>query len=203
MVAFDHRRFQRFATLRSGHETIVRKPECKGVRAFAVKAQHAVKSAAYATIVASALSSVAAAQDQFSEPPFGSSQEEIAAAQKNCAVSQQAITICGWTTYQDSERQLRSTEAKLLDELNSAAQQTAFKEAQDAFVSYRNATCNFEVDREAPGSMGFSIVYNCRKSYNDRRAKAISDYLGCVAGDPPCEVPFSLFFFENKNRGSP
>jgi uncharacterized protein YecT (DUF1311 family) len=139
-----------------------------------------------------------AAEDRFLEPPYGASTSEIEDALKHCGGNQIQINICSWHRYMDDEKALQDAVAALDAALgNEKDQQEHFRQSQDAFITFRNATCEFD---RGGGSMGFMAVYNCRSAYTKRRMLAIRTYASCVAGTNDCERPYRLYTYENASR---
>lgn len=137
--------------------------------------------------------------DQFSEPPYGAAEVDIKEALKNCSANQISINICAWHRYKETEKDLENATARLSGALSNNEQRQALDTAHREFIQFRNATCAFDLARVEGGSMGFSVLYRCRRAYDTRRIHALNYYVDCLAGRVSCELPYFLFVYENSN----
>ncbi|MBI2254284.1 MAG: DUF1311 domain-containing protein [Proteobacteria bacterium] len=138
------------------------------------------------------MASVASAEeDPLLEPPYGATEAEIEEALLDCQHNEIANNICAWRAFMDSGQALDKSYAALASVENVDVE--SLKKAQLAFISFRNAACDFDM-KNMDGSMGWGVAYRCRLSYNERRTAALNAYLSCLGQD--CELPVLLYTFD-------
>jgi uncharacterized protein YecT (DUF1311 family) len=138
------------------------------------------------------VSSTAMAEGDFLlEPPYGASEAEIKAALLDCQHNEITANICAWRIFMDSDLALDGAHAALASAEDMDAEK--LKRAQLAFISFRNATCDFDL-AQIDGSMGWGVAYRCRLHYNERRTAALKEYLSCLGQN--CALPVLLYTFD-------
>lgn len=62
--------------------------------------------------------------------------------------------------------------------------------AQRAWVSFRDAECNFAITKSGKGSGSVMIYEACQQALTEKRLEDFHRYLRCEEGDLTCPVPW-------------
>lgn len=115
-----------------------------------------------------------------------------AGAAENCANAndQASMNECADKEFKSSDRELNQRyneiKARLKDDTDTTKRLVA---AQRAWVSYRDAECDFSSFGVAGGSIYPMIAAQCRSALTNSRIDDFKNYLSCEEGDLTCPVP--------------
>jgi uncharacterized protein YecT (DUF1311 family) len=116
-----------------------------------------------------------------------------AAAAQDCDrkdETQSGMTICASADFAASDRQLNATYGEIMKRLaDDQAGRKRLQAAQRAWVSFRDAECEFQTAMTIGGSIHPMLVAQCRTELTDGRTKQLDAYLACAEGDMTCPVP--------------
>lgn len=101
------------------------------------------------------------------------------------ASSQTAMAICAGQSLKQSDAALNRTYAIVLARLTPTGK-ASLRDAQRAWIAYRDRACFFEANGNDGGSSGPMIASNCAQALTDRRAKDLSRFKVCQEGDLSC-----------------
>lgn len=65
----------------------------------------------------------------------------------------------------------------------------ALRNAQRAWISFRDAECDFAAINTQGGSIHSMLITTCRNELTQARIKNFNTYLSCEEGDMSCPVP--------------
>jgi uncharacterized protein YecT (DUF1311 family) len=102
----------------------------------------------------------------------------------NNAMNQNDMNICASGDYKVSDAKLNTVWRMLLGKLDEN-EKTQIREAQKAWISYRDAECKFTV-RQNEGSIYPTVWYGCLNEQTNRRTKELMAHLDCVNGKDSC-----------------
>ncbi|MBD2196444.1 MULTISPECIES: lysozyme inhibitor LprI family protein [Calothrix] len=100
-------------------------------------------------------------------------------AQKlNCnnAQTQVEINQCAQLSYQNADKKLNQVYKKLLPTLSSSRKQKLIT-AQQAWIKFRDASCEFERSQYAGGTIAPTIYLGCLERTTQQRTQQLQDYL--------------------------
>jgi uncharacterized protein YecT (DUF1311 family) len=97
---------------------------------------------------------------------------------------------CAHDGYQKADKQLNKVYGDYRKRLNSG-QQVQLKQAQVAWLKFRDAHCVFESSGVEGGSAHTMIYLNCMTSVTQDRTQAIQSLSSCQEGDLSCPAPKS------------
>ena len=100
------------------------------------------------------------------------------AQQPNCnnPQTQSEMNICAGIAYRNADRRLNQFYQQLLPKL-SAGRRQQLVTAQQAWLRYRDASCNFERSEVEGGSMASMIQARCLARLTEQRTKDLQQYL--------------------------
>lgn len=105
------------------------------------------------------------------------------------AVSQAAMNACAAAEYKRSDAALNATYKELIrrrDGNDAAIRLLAA--AQRAWLTFRDAECEFSTSGSEGGSVYPMLVSSCRAALTDARVEGLRGYLECQEGDLSCPV---------------
>jgi uncharacterized protein YecT (DUF1311 family) len=102
------------------------------------------------------------------------------AQQTNCSdssnLNQSQINECAYRFYQNEDKKLNQAYKKLLPKLSASRKQKLIN-AQQAWIKFRDTSCDFERSEVEGGSMSPTVYYGCMESLTKQRTKELNDYL--------------------------
>lgn len=101
------------------------------------------------------------------------------------ATSQTAMTICAGQALKQSDAALNQTYSIVMARL-SADGKAALRDAQRAWLAYRDKECFFEANGKDGGSSGSMVATNCAQALTDRRTTDLAQFRTCREGDLSC-----------------
>lgn len=116
----------------------------------------------------------------------------FAFAKDKCADAQDQATMnqCADASFRESDKKLnalyKQIEARLKDDADT---RKLLVKAQQDWVRFRDAECDFQTAGAAGGSVMPMLVAQCRDSLTQSRVKDFGSYLNCQEGDLSCPVP--------------
>lgn len=113
-------------------------------------------------------------------------------ADQNCSelASQPEINVCVEKSFQKSDAKLNTLYKQIETRLKDDADKNKLLvTAQKAWVSFRDAACNFTSSGVIGGTIYPTIVSNCLDRMTRSRIKDFQGYLKCTEGDLDCPVP--------------
>jgi len=108
-----------------------------------------------------------------------------------CEASDQAgLNACADKAYKKTDAALNATYKEILGRLkNDKETRKRFVAAQQAWIGFRDAECDFATGKSAQGSIYPMLVQNCRNELAHSRLDQLKGYLECEKGDLSCPVP--------------
>jgi uncharacterized protein YecT (DUF1311 family) len=104
--------------------------------------------------------------------------------------SQTGMNICAATDYRAADAELNQTYDKIVKRLGAdEATKKRLKEAQRAWIAFRDAECDFATSGSRDGSIYPMIQAQCLEGLTSARSEQLSGYLDCEEGDMSCPVP--------------
>ena len=100
------------------------------------------------------------------------------AQQPNCnnPQTQGEMNACAGIAYRNADRRLNQVYQQLIPKL-SAARRQRLVTAQQAWIRYRDASCNFERSEVEGGSMAPMVQASCLARLTEQRTKDLQQYL--------------------------
>ena len=100
------------------------------------------------------------------------------AQQPNCnnPQTQSEMNACAGIAYRNADRRLNQVYQQLLPKLPASRRQQLVT-AQQAWIRYRDASCNFERSEVEGGSMAPMIQASCLARLTEQRTKDLQQYL--------------------------
>jgi uncharacterized protein YecT (DUF1311 family) len=89
---------------------------------------------------------------------------------------QQAMNECAYLDYQEADEALNETYNRLVETL-SASRREKLVAAEQAWIIYRDATCEFERSQYAGGSIEPLIYYSCMEQLTQEQTLRLGRYL--------------------------
>jgi uncharacterized protein YecT (DUF1311 family) len=90
--------------------------------------------------------------------------------------TQSEMNACAGIAYRNADRRLNQVYQQLTPKL-SASRRQQLVTAQQAWIRYRDASCNFERSEVEGGSMAPMIQGNCLARLTEQRTKDLQQYL--------------------------
>lgn len=105
-------------------------------------------------------------------------QGEQVAQQPNCnnPQTQAEMNACAGIAYRNADRRLNQVYQQLIPKL-SASRRQQLATAQQAWIRYRDASCNFERSEFEGGTMAPMIQARCLARVTEQRTKDLQQYL--------------------------
>ncbi|MFN6540118.1 MAG: lysozyme inhibitor LprI family protein [Nostoc sp. EkiNYC01] len=100
-------------------------------------------------------------------------------AQKlNCnnAQTQTQINECSRLSYQNADKKLNAAYQQLLPKLDRTRKQKLIA-AQQAWIKFRDTTCEFEKSEYEGGSIAPTIYFGCLENTTKERTQQLQEYL--------------------------
>jgi len=117
----------------------------------------------------------------------------VAHAADDCANASDQATLdeCAGKDFEASDKKLNDAYKQITDRLkDNAPSKKLLVDAQRAWVTFRDAECNFQGGPpETAGSVRPMVVANCQAGLTEKRLKELQSYLHCEEGDLDCPVP--------------
>lgn len=116
----------------------------------------------------------------------------VALAQDNCANAsdQTTLTQCADKSFRKADAELNVLYKRMRGRLKDDADTTKLLVAtQRAWMSFRDAECNFASSSNSGGSMYPMVGSECREKEARSRIKTFQTYLNCKSEDGLCPLP--------------
>ena len=123
------------------------------------------------------LLAVAMATPSIASPASGTTNLQLA-QNPNCnnPQTQSEMNICASIAYQNADRKLNQVYRQLLPKLSAARKQKLIS-AQQAWIKFRDSSCEFERSAFEGGSIAPMIYSNCLAAVTEQRTKDLQRYL--------------------------
>jgi uncharacterized protein YecT (DUF1311 family) len=108
-----------------------------------------------------------------------------------CQEDALALSRCEAARAENSGRYLAKLIRQVLSVLPEPERAPFFKKANDAWLKYRNASCDFDAEAAAGNSSAFRYA-SCTHSYNKARIALLEKYLSCLKGE--CSNDVQLYY---------
>ena len=99
--------------------------------------------------------------------------------------SQLEMTTCAGQEYASQDQKLNAAYSRYRSRL-SESQKNQLKEAQVAWIRYRDLACDFESSAVADGSAHRMVRYECLTEKTVARLREITKLMECKEGDLSC-----------------
>jgi uncharacterized protein YecT (DUF1311 family) len=90
--------------------------------------------------------------------------------------TQSEMNICASIAYQNADRKLNQVYRQLLPKLSAARKQKLIS-TQQAWIKFRDSSCEFETSAYEGGSIAPMIYSNCLADVTEQRTKDLQRYL--------------------------
>ncbi|MBZ9870591.1 lysozyme inhibitor LprI family protein [Mesorhizobium sp. BR1-1-9] len=116
----------------------------------------------------------------------------FAFAKDKCADAKDQATMnqCADASFRKSDKKLnelyKQIETRLKDDADT---KKLLVQAQQDWIKFRDAECNFQTAGAAGGSMVPMLLSMCMDGLTQSRVKDFEGYLNCKEGDLSCSVP--------------
>jgi uncharacterized protein YecT (DUF1311 family) len=90
--------------------------------------------------------------------------------------TQSEMNICASIAYQNADRKLNQVYRQLLPKLSASRKQKLIS-AQQAWIKFRDSSCEFETSAYEGGSIAPMIYSNCLAAVTEQRTKDLQRYL--------------------------
>ena len=123
------------------------------------------------------LFAVGMATPSIASPTFAATNLQLA-QRPNCnnPQTQSEMNICASIAYQNADRKLNQVYRQLLPKLSAARKQKLIS-AQQAWIKFRDSSCEFERSAYEGGSIAPMIYSNCLANVTEQRTKDLRRYL--------------------------
>ena len=123
------------------------------------------------------LLAVAMATPSIASPASGTTNLQLA-QNPNCnnPQTQSEMNICASIAYQNADRKLNQVYRQLLPKLSASRKQKLIS-AQQAWIKFRDSSCEFERSAFEGGSIAPMIYSNCLADVTEQRTKDLQRYL--------------------------
>ena len=111
------------------------------------------------------------------------------ALEQGCSSGNTALMRqCGYYHWVGADIQLNQTYRKLQHKLGKSSATAKLAAAERAWVTFRDATCDYETEGWGNGS-GRSVVYQgCLQTLTEERNKKLQEYLECKNNECPSDL---------------
>ncbi len=114
----------------------------------------------------------------------------VQAADCDSLNTQSAINQCISEQYKSSDAELNKLYKEIGNRLKDDKDALiAMRTAQRAWVSFRDAECDFAAIHSQGGSIHSMLITSCRTELTQVRIKDFNNYLSCPEGNLGCPVP--------------
>ncbi|PWJ84950.1 uncharacterized protein YecT (DUF1311 family) [Pseudaminobacter salicylatoxidans] len=116
----------------------------------------------------------------------------VAQIQPGCseASDQASLNQCADKAYKKTDAALNATYKEIMGRLKDDKDtRKRLVTAQQAWITFRDAECDFATGNSLEGSIYPMLVLNCRNALTHDRLEQLKGYLKCEEGDPSCPVP--------------
>ncbi|MCG7360710.1 lysozyme inhibitor LprI family protein [Roseomonas sp. ACRSG] len=114
------------------------------------------------------------------------------AAARECGpdATQADLGDCAGEGLRKADAALNETYGRIMDRLKPDPEAArALREAQRAWIRFRDGECDFATISAEGGSIRPMLVAQCRQHLTEQRVTQLRRYLSCQEGDPACPVP--------------
>lgn len=107
--------------------------------------------------------------------------------------NQSAMNQCINNEYKASDAELNKLYKEISQRLKDDQDTLkALRTSQRAWVSFRDAECDFAAINTQGGSIHSMLITSCRNELTQARVKDFTKYLSCQEGDISCPVPAEM-----------
>ncbi len=97
------------------------------------------------------------------------------------------MNVCAGDNYAAADSALNRTYAGAMAQQDDAASKTALRDAERAWISYRDKECDFEIGPQADGGSIWPMeMSNCLEDKTAARIRELKAMGGCTAGVSVC-----------------
>ncbi|WP_312795712.1 lysozyme inhibitor LprI family protein [Tianweitania sp.] len=108
----------------------------------------------------------------------------------NEAPTQAEMTECAAKAYEEADRKLNETYGKVTSRLADLPEvKTSLTKAQRAWISFRDAECEFSNAQAGGGTLYATLINQCLTDMTNQRIETLEGTLQCEEGDLSCPVP--------------
>jgi uncharacterized protein YecT (DUF1311 family) len=108
----------------------------------------------------------------------------------NDAPTQAEMTECAAKAYEQSDHKLNEAYRKITSRLADLPEvKTSLTKAQRAWISFRDAQCEFTNAQAGGGTLYATLINQCLTDMTNQRVEALETFLQCEEGDISCPVP--------------
>jgi len=106
---------------------------------------------------------------------------------KDCSSlnTQTAMNLCEGDNFKQADAELNAVYVKLLSKI-SVTGQSKLREAQKAWIKYRDAQCEFDTMGTTGGSIHSMMLWQCLTDLTAQQTKRLQHQLTCQEGDVSC-----------------
>ena len=106
------------------------------------------------------------------------------------ASTQAEMNMCAGASFQKADAELNGLYGQIRERLKGDKQAVErLTKAERAWISFRDAECDFAGSAVEDGSMQPMIVAGCKEELTEDRSERLGAYLKCEEGDTSCPVP--------------
>jgi len=102
------------------------------------------------------------------------------------AQTQSEMNACAAREYQKHDAEMQEIYSRLLSRLTDPRQKSLLREAEDAWIAYRDKQCEFQSSGTAGGTIHPLIEATCLDEKTAVHVAELARQLNCKAGDPSC-----------------
>ncbi|WP_026060432.1 lysozyme inhibitor LprI family protein [Pseudaminobacter salicylatoxidans] len=116
----------------------------------------------------------------------------VAQVQPGCsdASDQASLNQCADKAYKKTDAALNAIYKEIMGRLKDDKDtRKRLVTAQQAWIKFRDAECDFATGNSLEGSIYPMLVLNCRNALTHDRLEQLKGYLKCEEGDLSCPVP--------------
>ena len=120
-----------------------------------------------------------------SSPNSGYDEEQIRSEIAKGCDGNGDMAVCAWYKYFQADVRLNDSYSKAMKWLQEPSAREALRDAQRAWISYRDASCRFETSAWEGGSFRSVATALCWESMTRNRTKELANVLTCKGEDCP------------------
>lgn len=101
------------------------------------------------------------------------------------AETQMEMEACAGKSLDAADRKLNAIYTKLMKQLGSADKRK-LRQAQRAWIAYRDAQCAFNASGSEGGTIQPTIILDCKEDLTNAQIEILDEQLNCEEGDLGC-----------------
>jgi uncharacterized protein YecT (DUF1311 family) len=102
------------------------------------------------------------------------------------ATTQMDMTVCASDAAKAADRDLNKTYTSLIARIDGQGAVALLRDAEKAWIAYRDKECAFETSMTVGGSVHPMVVAQCLETLTRARQKELQTQLDCQEGDLSC-----------------